>query len=76
MNWDTIKADWKSFRGEIKERWGRLTDDDMDMIDGRREQLVGMLQKRYAIEKEEAERQLKDYLEMMEREEKEIPVRR
>jgi uncharacterized protein YjbJ (UPF0337 family) len=61
MNWDQIKGDWKTFKGKVREKWGDLTDDDVARIDGKREQLVGGLQKRYGIAKEEAERQVKDF---------------
>jgi uncharacterized protein YjbJ (UPF0337 family) len=62
MNWDQIKGNWTEFKGEIKERWGRLTDDDLDVISGQKDQLIGQLQKRYGIEKEEAEREVEEYL--------------
>jgi uncharacterized protein YjbJ (UPF0337 family) len=62
MNWEQVKGNWSEFKGEIKERWGRLTDDDMDVIEGRRDQLVGQLQKRYGIAKEEAEQEVEEYL--------------
>jgi uncharacterized protein YjbJ (UPF0337 family) len=58
MNWDTLKGGWKQFRGRVKERWGELTDDELDRIEGKRDQLVGALQSRYGIAREEAERQL------------------
>ena len=58
MNWDTVKGDWKQFQGKVKEQWGKLTDDDLSQIHGRRDQLAGAIQKRYGIEKDEAERQV------------------
>jgi uncharacterized protein YjbJ (UPF0337 family) len=58
MNWDTVKGDWKQSQGKVKEQWGKLTDDDLNQIQGRREQLAGAIQKRYGIEKEEAEQQV------------------
>jgi uncharacterized protein YjbJ (UPF0337 family) len=61
MNWDTVKGDWKQFRGKVKEQWGKLTDDDLDRIEGKRDQLVGAVQKRYGVAKEEAEKQLNDF---------------
>ena len=61
MNWDTMKADWTRFRGKIKDQWGKLTDDDLDQIEGRRDQLIGAVQKRYGVAKEEAEKQLGDF---------------
>jgi uncharacterized protein YjbJ (UPF0337 family) len=58
MNWDTMKGNWKQFQGKVKEQWGKLTDDDLKSIEGRRDQLAGAIQKRYGIEKDEAERQV------------------
>jgi len=50
------------FKGKVKERWGKLTDDDLDIIEGRQEQLIGKLEQRYGIAKEEAERQFREFL--------------
>ena len=61
MNWDTVKGDWKNFKGKIREKWGEFTDDELDRVQGRREQFEGLLQKKFGIVKEEAERQLKDF---------------
>jgi len=58
MNWDRIKGNWKQLKGQAKEQWGKLTDDDFDVIDGRREQLAGKIQERYGIAKDEAEAQV------------------
>src|SRR5580700_4405330 len=58
MNWDTVKGDWKQFQGKVKEQWGKLTDDDLKRIEGRRDQLAGAIQQRYGIEKDEAEKQV------------------
>jgi uncharacterized protein YjbJ (UPF0337 family) len=62
MNWDQIAGEWKQSKGRIQERWGRLTDDDMEVIAGRREQLVGLLQQRYGFIKEAAEEQVNQFL--------------
>ena len=59
MNEDTIKGNWKQFKGKIKEQWGKLTDDDLDVINGQREQLVGRIQESEGLAKDEAERQVK-----------------
>jgi len=59
MNWDIIEGNWKQFRGYVKEKWGRLTDDNLDLIAGKRDQLSGQIQKSYGISKDQAERQLK-----------------
>lgn len=61
MNKDTFEGNWKQFKGKVKEEWGKLTDDDLDIIDGRREQLVGRLQERYGLEKSAAEKQIKEF---------------
>ena len=58
MNWDRIEGDWKQLKGKAKVRWGKLTDDQFDVIAGKREQLVGRVQEKYGIAKEEAEKQV------------------
>ena len=55
MNWDDVSGRWKQLKGQVKEKWGDLTDDDLDKIAGQRDQLVGKIQQRYGIAKEEAE---------------------
>jgi uncharacterized protein YjbJ (UPF0337 family) len=57
MNADTLKGQWTQLKGKIREQWGKLTDDDLDEIQGRAEQLVGRLQQRYGIGRDEAQRQ-------------------
>jgi uncharacterized protein YjbJ (UPF0337 family) len=64
MNWDIIEGDWKQFKGLVKEKWGKLTDDNLDMIAGRREQLAGRLQQAYGITKDQAEVQVKAFEEL------------
>ena len=61
MNEDTIAGNWKHFKGKVKEQWGKLTDDDLDVIAGKRDQMVGRMQERYGIAKDEAEKQLSDW---------------
>jgi uncharacterized protein YjbJ (UPF0337 family) len=61
MNRDTMEGKWKQMRGKMKERWGKLTDDDWDTIAGRRDQFLGKLQERYGYSREEAERELKEW---------------
>jgi uncharacterized protein YjbJ (UPF0337 family) len=61
MNWDRIEGGWKTLRGRIREQWGRLTDDDLDAIGGRRDQFVGKLQERYGLAREEAEDALRSW---------------
>ena len=57
MNWDQIEGMWKQFTGSAKERWGKFTDDDMQTLTGQKEHLVGKIQERYGIAREEAEKQ-------------------
>ena len=61
MNWDQIEGNWTQFKGKIREQWGRLTDDDIDVINGKREQLVGRVQETYGCLREEAERQVSEF---------------
>lgn len=61
MNWDQIQGNWRQLKGKIQANWGDLTDDDLDSIDGRREELMGRLQKAYGIGRDEAERQVDDF---------------
>src|SRR5262245_42590780 len=61
MNWDQIKGDWKQFTGKVKEKWGKLTDDDLTAIAGKRDQLAGKLQERYGYAKEKAEKELDEF---------------
>jgi uncharacterized protein YjbJ (UPF0337 family) len=62
MNWDGLEGKWKQYKGQVREKWGKLTDDDIHVIAGRREQLVGRLQERYGIAKQEASRQADEFL--------------
>ncbi|QGX39283.1 CsbD family protein [Permianibacter aggregans] len=61
MNWDRIEGNWIQFKGKAKEQWGKLTDDELDQIDGQREQLRGKIQECYGIGRDEADRQLKEW---------------
>jgi len=61
MNWDRIEGNWKQLKGKFKQQWGKLTDDELDVIAGKRDQLVGQIQESYGIGRDEAERQLKDW---------------
>ena len=58
MNWDRVGGNWKQFKGKVKEQWGKLTDDDLDVIEGKRTELAGRLQERYGYAKDEAEKQI------------------
>jgi len=67
MNKEQLLGQWKTLQGQAKEKWGKLTDDDLTQIEGKREQLVGLLQKKYGYSKEKAESELENW-------EKEIDV--
>lgn len=61
MNWDQIEGKWKQMSGKVKVKWGKLTDNDIDVIAGREEQLIGKIQERYGIAKEEAQKQVEEF---------------
>ena len=61
MDWNRIEGNWKQFKGRAKEKWGLLTDDDLMTIKGSRELLVGRIQERYGIAKDEARKQIEEY---------------
>ncbi len=62
INVDVIEGKWKEFRGKIKERWGKITDSDLDRLRGNREQLAGLLQQKYGYAKEKAEKEIDQFL--------------
>lgn len=59
--WEQIKGNWKQFVGKARQQWGELTDDDMAKVNGKREELVGVIQERYGIAREEASRQVDEW---------------
>jgi uncharacterized protein YjbJ (UPF0337 family) len=61
MNWNQVEGNWKEFTGKVKETWGNLTDDELDKIAGKRDVLVGQIQKKYGIAQDAAEKQVKDF---------------
>ena len=61
MNWDQVEGKWKQYSGKVKEKWGKLTDDDLTTISGKRDQLVGRIQERYGVAKEQAEEQVDQF---------------
>jgi len=61
VNWDVIEGNWKQFKGHVKEKWGKLTDDNLDAIAGKREQLAGRIQETYGITKDQTEVQPKAF---------------
>jgi uncharacterized protein YjbJ (UPF0337 family) len=66
MNKDILEGNWMQIRGRIKETWGRLTDDELDQIQGRKDRLVGKLQEKYGYNREMAEQQVRDFLDQIE----------
>jgi uncharacterized protein YjbJ (UPF0337 family) len=61
MNWDQIGGKWQQFKGQVKEKWGKLTDDDLTVVAGKRDQIAGKLQERYGYGKERAEKELDEF---------------
>ena len=61
MNFDQLEGKWKQYKGQVREKWGNLTDDDLQVISGKRDKLIGRIQERYGIAKEEAERQVEEF---------------
>jgi uncharacterized protein YjbJ (UPF0337 family) len=62
MNWEQVQGKWDQVKGEARQQWGKLTDDDIAQAKGRREELVGRVKERYGVAKEEAERQVDDWM--------------
>lgn len=69
MNWDQIEGRWKQVKGEAKRRWGKLTDSDFTVIGGNKDKLIGKLQERYGYEKDQAEKELSDFMDEVAEEE-------
>jgi uncharacterized protein YjbJ (UPF0337 family) len=65
MNWDRVEGNWKQLTGKVKEQWGKLTEDDITVINGKQDQLVGRIQERYGIAKDEAQRQVDGWINRM-----------
>ena len=68
MNWDQVAGKWKQIKGKVREKWGQITDDDLKVMSGSREQFVGILQERYGIAKEEAEKQVDEFVQSIDTE--------
>jgi len=62
MNWDVIEGNWKHFKGAAKEKWGKLTESDWDQLAGKKDQLVGKVQERYGISRDEAQAQADEWV--------------
>jgi uncharacterized protein YjbJ (UPF0337 family) len=72
MNWEQVESSWKQLMGSAKENWSKLTDDDLNQISGKREQLAGKIQETYGITRREAEKQVWDWGKSVERPQKKI----
>ncbi len=68
MNTDWMEGNWNIIKGKVKEKWGKLTDDDLDVIRGKRDQLIGAIQKRYGYARDEAEREADEFQRELEQE--------
>lgn len=62
MNWDQMKGNWKQAKGHLKQKWGKLTDDDLELAEGKKDVLVGKIQERYGCGKEAAEREVDEFV--------------
>jgi uncharacterized protein YjbJ (UPF0337 family) len=62
MNWDQIEGNWMKAKGKLRQQWGKLTDDDITLINGKREELTGRLQERYGYQKEQAEKEIDSWM--------------
>jgi uncharacterized protein YjbJ (UPF0337 family) len=65
MNWDVLKGQWKQLSGRVKAKWGKLTDDDLTTIGGKKDEFLGKLQERYGYKKDQAEKEVNDFLRTM-----------
>ena len=65
MNWDQVSGNWKELKGKLRSKWGKLTDDDLENISGKKDALLGRLQQHYGFHKERAERELDEFLAKM-----------
>lgn len=61
MNKTETRGNWNEFKGKVKEKWGKLTDDDMKVVEGKRDQLIGKIQTRYGYAKDQAEKEVSDW---------------
>jgi uncharacterized protein YjbJ (UPF0337 family) len=76
MNSDIVEGNWKQLKGKVREKWGKLTDSDFEQIAGKRDQLIGRIQERYGITKDEAQKQADEWMRVQQEEEKHerVPV--
>ena len=62
MNWDQVSGNWKAVKGRFREKWGKLTDDDLEAAKGRRDELVGRIQARYGTQKDRIEHEVDEFM--------------
>ena len=62
MNWDQVQGKWKQMRGAVRERFGKLTDDDLEIVAGNRDKFVGLIQERYGLAREEAQKRADEWI--------------
>jgi uncharacterized protein YjbJ (UPF0337 family) len=62
MNWDQVEGNWMQVKGKVKQQWGKLTDDDIARINGKRDELLGLLQQRYGYAKEQAQNEVDNWI--------------
>jgi uncharacterized protein YjbJ (UPF0337 family) len=62
VNWDQVEGKWKQMKGTVRDKWGKLTDDDLEQIAGKKDKLIGKIQERYGIQKEQAEEQFDQWI--------------
>jgi uncharacterized protein YjbJ (UPF0337 family) len=72
MNWDRVEGNWKQLKGKAREKWGKLTDSDFDTIAGKKDQLIGRIQERYGISKDEALKQADEWVKAQSFDEREL----
>jgi uncharacterized protein YjbJ (UPF0337 family) len=74
MNWDRVEGNWKQLKGKAREKWGKLTDSDFEQIAGKKDQLVGRIQERYGISKDEAQKQADEWVKAQAMDERETQL--
>jgi uncharacterized protein YjbJ (UPF0337 family) len=74
MNWDRVEGNWKQLKGKAREKWGKLTDSDFEQIAGKKDQLIGRIQERYGITKEEAQKQADEWAKVQSLDEQQAQV--
>jgi len=62
MNWDRVEGNWKQMKGRVQQQWGKLTNDDLNLVEGKRIELIGRIQERYGVQRDEAEQQIDNWL--------------